>query len=62
MEEPTVVVREPEVYTTQNCRCCGSRRNVGISKIYECLKCKNILGRDTNASKNILIKGIIENK
>ena len=50
----------PEQYTTKTCSCCGNIKNdVGASKIYNCLNCKSIFGRDINASKNILIKGII---
>jgi IS605 OrfB family transposase len=54
-----LVLMVKEHYTTKTCSCCGNIRNVGISKTYECLNCKSIFGRDINASKNILIKGII---
>jgi transposase len=50
-----------EAYTTQTCSFCGNKYNPGCSKIYNCVLCKKSIGRDVNASKNILMKGIIEN-
>ena len=50
-----------EAYTTQTCSFCGNKYNPGCSKVYNCVFCKRSIGRDVNASKNILMKGIIEN-
>ncbi len=48
-----------EAYTSKTCSCCGGMYDVGISRVYECEFCKKKLGRDENASKNILMKGIL---
>jgi IS605 OrfB family transposase len=60
LQRNKLVLLVSEEYTTKTCSSCGNIRNVGISKTYECIKCKSILGRDINAAKNILIKGIIK--
>ena len=53
-----------EAYTTQTCSFCGILNQPGCSKIYECknARCNQKMGRDVNASKNILIKGIVLNQ
>lgn len=48
-----------EAYTSQTCSFCGSINKPGTSKTYHCTNCCNTCDRDINASKNILIKGII---
>lgn len=48
-----------EAYTSQTCSFCGSINKPGTSKTYNCTNCSNTCDRDINASKNILIKGII---
>jgi putative transposase len=48
-----------EAFTTQTCSFCGSINHVGSSKQYHCGMCKNTIGRDINASKNITMKGMI---
>lgn len=48
-----------ERYTTKTCSFCGKLNNPGCSKIYSCSDCKIKMGRDVNASKNILMKGIL---
>jgi len=54
----------PEQYTTQTCSFCGKINKPGKSEIYKCLDspgvkgCHKIVGRDTNASKDMLIKGL----
>jgi len=48
-----------EAFTTQTCSCCGFHYKHGSSKIYECKACKKVMDRDINASKNILMKGIM---
>ena len=48
-----------EAYTSKTCSFCGCLTNVGDSKIYTCRECKQVVDRDINASKNILMKGIL---
>ena len=48
-----------EAYTTQTCSFCGTLNDPECSKIYNCLKCHKQIGRDVNAAKNILMKGIV---
>jgi putative transposase len=48
----------PEEYTTKTCSCCGTLNNPECSKTYYCKNCNINMGRDVNASKNILMKGI----
>jgi transposase len=48
-----------EAYTTQTCSFCGTMYKPGCSKVYNCLNCKISVDRDINASKNILMKGIM---
>ena len=47
-----------EEFTTKTCSFCGTLNDPGSSKIYNCLSCNKKIGRDVNASKNILMKGI----
>jgi transposase len=54
-----MVIKINEAFTTKTCSCCGTMKDVGSSKTYECDYCKAVLDRDFNASKNILMKGII---
>ena len=54
--------RAPTMYpSSQTCNCCGYRnpliKNLGI-RIWECPKCYAVHDRDTNASINILKKGL----
>jgi transposase len=49
-----------EPYTTKTCSFCGKLNNPYMSKIYNCVDCKKRVGRDVNAGKNILMKGIME--
>lgn len=49
-----------EAYTTQTCSHCGENNKPGSSKVYCCSKCKTKVDRDANASKNILMKGLIK--
>ena len=53
------VILVKENYTTKTCSFCGSINHPGVSKIYECKCCKRKVGRDVNAAKNILMKGIL---
>jgi putative transposase len=48
-----------EHYTTQTCSFCGSMYRPGLSRVYECKNCEKHIGRDVNAAKNILMKGIV---
>ena len=38
---------------------CGIIYKPGCSKVYECKNCNKCIDRDINASKNILMKGIL---
>lgn len=50
----------PEPYTTKTCSRCGAINNhVGSKEIFECPCCKLVAGRDTNAAKNIKMKGLL---
>ena len=51
-----------EHFTTKTCSFCGTMNEPGISKIYHCTNCKKTVGRDVNASKNILMKGMVNYK
>jgi IS605 OrfB family transposase len=53
------VILVNEAYTSQTCSCCGGMYKPGCSKIYSCNKCNSVMDRDMNASKNILMKGIM---
>lgn len=49
-----------ESYTTRTCSSCGSiNNNVGSSSCFMCPSCNLRTGRDWNASKNILMKGLL---
>jgi len=50
-----------EQYTTQTCSYCGDYHKVGSLMVYVCRQCRRKSGRDVNAAKNILMKGIQEN-
>jgi transposase len=50
-----------EAHTTKTCSFCGCINDVGASKIFKCKQCNHVVGRDVNAGKNILMKGIITN-
>jgi IS605 OrfB family transposase len=48
-----------EAYTTKTCSNCGTINNdVGSKEIFECSCCHLKTGRDVNASKNIMMKGL----
>lgn len=55
------VILVNEAYTTQTCSFCGDHHKVGALVVYSCKKCQRKIGRDVNAAKNILMKGIQEN-
>jgi len=45
-----------EHYTSKCCSKCGNyKRNLGSSKVYECLKCKIVMDRDVNGARNIFM-------
>ena len=48
-----------EANTTKTCSFCGSINCPNKSEVYNCSNCKRNIGRDINAAKNILMKGII---
>lgn len=48
-----------ENYTTKTCSTCGMiNNNVGIKTVFNCNACGLTTGRDWNAARNMLIKGI----
>ena len=56
-----LVIPVNEAYTTKTCSCCGTiNNNVGSSEIFNCTNCNKSVGRDVNAAKNILLKGIVK--
>jgi transposase len=58
-ENPKNVILMNESYTTKTCSSCGTlNNNVGSSKVFSCPSCSLTTGRDENASKNILMKGL----
>jgi IS605 OrfB family transposase len=57
-EQGKKVILVKEHNTTKTCSFCGTLNDPGSSKIYECKNCKKRVGRDVNASKNILMKGM----
>lgn len=49
-----------ESYTTKTCSQCGTiNNNVGSKEIFNCSCCNVTIGRDLNASKNIIMKGLL---
>ena len=54
------VILVKEHFTTKTCSFCGTINNPKESKIYECKCCKRKVGRDVNAAKNILMKGLFQ--
>ena len=53
------VIIVPEHYTTKTCSCCGTiNNNVGSKEVFTCGNCETITGRDMNASKNMILKGM----
>jgi transposase len=54
------IVLMNECYTTKTCSGCGTLNNdIGSKKTFTCSHCKLVTGRDLNASKNILMKGLL---
>jgi transposase len=47
-----------EAFTTKTCSFCGEINDPKSSKEYYCKYCDKTIGRDVNASKNILMRGI----
>ena len=54
----------PEHYTSKTCGKCGELTSCGSSKVYTCDKpgCEYTIDRDFNASRNILMRGLITNQ
>ena len=60
LKKKVYVVKEH--FTTKTCSFCGTINKPKSSKVFHCLSCKRTVGRDENAAKNILMKGIELNK
>ena len=58
-EKNKKVILVNEAYTTQTCSFCGENNKPMCLKNYYCAKCKINVGRDENAAKNIMMKGIL---
>ena len=58
-EKQKRVILVNEAYTSQTCSNCGFIYKPHCSKIYDCKNCGLKIDRDINASKNILMKGIM---
>ena len=56
------VIITHEYLTSKLCSRCGSYNDVKRSKRYECSQCNLIIDRDVNASRNILLKTLKEQK
>ena len=54
-----LVILVKEHYTTKTCSSCGQLNNVGSKEVFECCSCSQVTGRDMNASKNMVMKGLI---
>lgn len=49
-----------ESYTSKMCSICGNEKNnLGRNEVYNCEKCKTVIGRDTNGARNIYCKALI---
>jgi putative transposase len=59
IERGKKVYETQEHFTTKTCSFCGSMYKPGLSRVYKCENCKKHIGRDVNAAKNILMKGIL---
>ena len=56
----TIIVPENEYGTTMTCGVCFSvNGKVGISRVYNCSKCKLQAGRDINAARNVFIRQLV---
>lgn len=48
-----------EAYTTQTCTKCGYlKKNIGGRKTFKCNKCRIVIDRDINGSRNILLRSL----
>lgn len=54
------VIVVDESFTTKTCSCCGHfMSGLTVEKEYTCEGCGELIQRDSNAAKNIMLKGII---
>ncbi len=52
-----------EAYSSKTCSCCGwMNKELGNSKVFNCGTCGITIDRDKNASKNILMIGVLSHK
>lgn len=55
----TVLLVQPEGYTSQTCGICGMlKKNLGGSKVFQCVQCGHRADRDHNGARNVLIKAV----
>jgi putative transposase len=59
VEKRKLVYMTKEHFTTKTCSTCGIRNDPGAAKVFYCGVCEKTVGRDVNAAKNILMKGIL---
>jgi putative transposase len=51
------VIEVNESFTSKTCGSCGFQKsNLGRNRIYNCDSCKSVIGRDINASRNIMLR------
>ena len=53
-----LVILVPEHNTTKTCSYCGTIKEMGDKRVYNCDACGIVIGRDINSGRNMLIKGI----
>jgi transposase len=60
LEECPSTVLVNEAYTSKTCTQCGRiNYRLGSSEVFNCGRCRLNIGRDVNAARNILIKGLL---
>ena len=51
------VIEVNEAFTSKTCGLCGNvKLDLGKNRIYECNICKNVIGRDVNAARNVMLR------
>jgi len=61
LDRQTIRKLADEAYTSKTCSSCGQiNESLGSSKTFYCHRCGCRVDRDVNASKNILMKGLMQ--